>query len=290
MKFVACLEWFGDYYETIRKMSMRQKYPPLFRSLYVSLVIGGMIAVLSGCAGYESHSGGYRPYAPQPSAITPLQHMGYTIQVGAFSVVEHAAHLADILASRGLDATWFKSESGLFKVRFGNFHTRNLAMREAVRLKASGIIEAFYIVAPKEYAVNRQAVLGGAGYLRDEIVQTTRHFIGTPYLWGGCSPDTGFDCSGLAMTAYQLNGLHLPRTSREQYAAGYPIAWNHLKKGDLVFFSGNQHGTVTHVGVYAGDGRFIHAPGKGKKIRMDSLSARYYRQRYIGARSYISGS
>jgi hypothetical protein len=290
MKSAVCLESSGDYYKTIPQMSMRQKYAVSRHPMFIPLMFVLLTAALSGCAGYESQPAGYRTYASRPPAVTHLQHMGYAIQAGAFSIAENAAHLADILTLKGLDATWFKSDAGLFKVRFGNFHTRNSALQEAKRLKASGIIEAYYIVSPEEYAVNRQATLGGAAYLRNELVQTTRSFIGVPYLWGGCSPDTGFDCSGLAMTVYQLNGLHLPRTSTEQYAAGYPVPQNHLKKGDLVFFSSNKWGTVTHVGVYAGNGRFIHAPGRGKKIRSDSLSARYYKQRFIGARSYLSKS
>ncbi len=144
----------------------------------------------------------------------------------------------------------------------------------------------FYIVSPSEYAVDRQFRLGDA-YLRDELVKTTMRFIDTPYLWGGSSVDTGFDCSGLTMTVYQLNGLNLPRNSQRQFDTGYPVHRDNLLKGDLVFFSSNKWGTVTHVGVYAGDNKFIHAPGRGKKIRTDSLSARYYNQRYVGARSYL---
>lgn len=242
-----------------------------------------LVVFLSGCGG------GYAPVRPTPASLPPqkrLQRMGYTIQVGAFALAGNAARLSDILSGHGLDATYFRAEDGLFKVRFGDFAAKEAARKEAERLKASGIIEVFYIVSPSEYAVDRQSTLGEA-YLRDELVKTTMRFIDTPYLWGGTSADTGFDCSGLTMTVYQLNGLNLPRNSRRQFETGHPVHRDNLMKGDLVFFSSNKWGTVTHVGVYAGDNKFIHAPGRGQKIRINSLSDRHYNQQYVGARSYL---
>jgi len=108
-----------------------------------------------------------------------------------------------------------------------------------------------------------------------------------PYLWGGTSVETGFDCSGLTMTVYQLNGIDLPRTSGEQFGTGAEVDEKDLRRGDLVFFATGKSGKVSHVGVYIGDGRFIHAPGRGKKIRSDVLANNYYRKRYLGARNYL---
>lgn len=245
-----------------------------------------LVVFLSGCGGGYAPS---RPLRPAPASLPPekrLQRMGYTIQVGAFAVAENAARFSDKLSGQGLDATYFKAEDGLFKVRFGDFAAKEDARKEAERLRASGVIEVFYIVSPSDYAASRQSRLGEA-YLRDELVKTTMRFIDTPYLWGGTSADTGFDCSGLTMTVYQLNGLNLPRNSRRQFETGYPVHRDNLMKGDLVFFSSNKWGTVTHVGIYAGDNKFIHAPGKGQKIRMNSLLDRRYNQQYVGARSYL---
>ena len=78
------------------------------------------------------------------------------------------------------------------------------------------------------------------------------------------------------MTVYQLNGLDLPRHSRTQYDAGDTIDRGDLQKGDLVFFATDGHGKVSHVGIYIGEGQFIHAPSRGKKIRIDSLSNEYF--------------
>jgi hypothetical protein len=214
-----------------------------------------------------------------------VPHLGYTIQAGAFVQVENAARLTRTLQQRGVDATYFVARQGLYKVRFGNFPTRELARTRAEEIRAAGIIEEFYLVAPEEYPAARREELGEA-YLREELVRSARSFLGVPYLWGGTSSDTGFDCSGLTMTVYQLNGFDLPRTSREQFITGNPVDRSSLEKGDLIFFA-KQEGKVSHVGIYAGGGQFIHAAGTGKRIRVDSLSHDYFRRSYLGARSYL---
>jgi len=89
------------------------------------------------------------------------------------------------------------------------------------------------------------------------------------------------------MTAYHLNGLNLPRSSKEQYKAGVPVKGSQLLRGDLVFFASSRGQNVSHVGIYAGDNTFIHAPGRGKKVRIDLLSNRYFKSRYVGARTYL---
>jgi cell wall-associated NlpC family hydrolase len=89
------------------------------------------------------------------------------------------------------------------------------------------------------------------------------------------------------MTIYQLNGLDLPRTSREQFVTGIPVDRSSLEKGDLIFFATKGRGRVTHVGIYAGNGLFIHAPKSGRNIRTESLSTKYFRRTYVGARSYL---
>ncbi|MDI6616495.1 MAG: C40 family peptidase, partial [Syntrophaceae bacterium] len=185
-----------------------------------------------------------------------------------------------------LDAYYFLYKQGLYKVRFGNFPTRELAAREAEILKAMGVIGEYYIVRPEEYAIAKRPPRDDP-FFRDEIVKTARSFLGVPYRWGGASADQGFDCSGLAMAIYRLNGLNLPRTSRQQYESGAAVGSGALAKGDLVFFDTRGKGEISHVGIYAGDGRFIHAPRSGKTVRTSSLSDSYYKNRYVGARTYL---
>jgi cell wall-associated NlpC family hydrolase len=212
--------------------------------------------------------------------------MGYSIQVGAFSRVDNAIRLTAVLENRGVDAYYFRHPTGLYKVRFGNFASRESALGEAERLQGAGIIDEYYIVSPEEYAVAREKSLG-KDYLRQELVVTAESFIGLPYRWGGSSVEEGFDCSGLTMAVYHLNGLNLPRSATEQYLAGVPVEQRELLQGDLVFFATSGGRKASHVGVYTGEGRFVHAPGEGKSIRTDRLGDRYYAARYLGARSYV---
>jgi cell wall-associated NlpC family hydrolase len=228
--------------------------------------------------------------APSPEKRTPspkeLPQLGYAIQVGAFSVVENAIRLTYSLNEKDLNAYYFVHESGLYKVRFGDFSTKEEARENAENLVASGVIEEFYIVSPTDYSVAKR-VSRGEAYLRDEIVSTAKSFIGVPYSWGGTSPQQGFDCSGLTLAVYKLNGLNLPRSSKDQFTVGTPISRSQLSKGDLVFFATSQGKKVTHVGIYTGEGRFIHAPGKDKRIRYDTLLRGYFKTHFLGARTYL---
>ena len=217
---------------------------------------------------------------------TPLQKMGYSIQVGAFNNLDNAVRLEQVLESRGIDAYYFRHESGLYKVRFGNHTTYKPARSEAERLQAQGLIDTFFIVFPEDYSA-AQIKKTGKGDLRSELVKTARRFIGIPYRWGGTTAKNGFDCSGLTMVSYRLNGLNLPRVSRSQYKAGRWVAKSKLRPGDLVFFATKGGKRVTHVGMYAGNGEFIHAPRTGKNVRVEKLSNKFFAKTYVGGRTYL---
>ena len=115
--------------------------------------------------------------------------------------------------------------------------------------------------------------------------------VGTPYRWGGNTPDSGFDCSGLIGYVYRdAAGVQLPRTNREMSALRAPqVARQHLQSGDLVFFATNGGGQVSHAGIYVGEGRFVHAPSAGGTVRLDSLNNSYWQQRYLDARRVLGG-
>jgi cell wall-associated NlpC family hydrolase len=121
-----------------------------------------------------------------------------------------------------------------------------------------------------------------------QVVSIALQYLGVPYVWGGSTP-SGFDCSGLTQYCYRQVGVSLPRTSQSQYQAGQHIARDRLdllRPGDLVFFGTNgDAGDVHHVGMYVGDGNYVHAPYTGAVVRVDSLNAR------ISSRSdYVGGS
>ena len=215
-----------------------------------------------------------------------LTKMGFSIQVGAFTQLNNAVYLEQSLARQGVDAYYFKHESGLYKVRFGNHSSYQEARDEAERLQQQGVIGRFFIVLPENYAAARIRQ-SGQGDLRSELVSTVRRFIGVPYRWGGEDRKNGFDCSGLTMVSYRLNGLNLPRNSRAQFKSGHYVAKKNLQKGDLVFFATKGGKRVTHVGMYIGNGKFIHAPRTGKTVRVAKLSSRFFKKTYVGGRSYL---
>jgi hypothetical protein len=215
--------------------------------------------------------------SPKPASPTPLPSIDYTIQVGAFSNMDNAVRFTEKLRKQDVNAYHFLHHSGLYKVRFGNFPSKKAAVDRAKALYSEGIIHDFYIVAPEKYPRDN---------LKDKIILTADSFIGVPYRWGGESAEEGFDCSGFTMTVYRLNGLDLPRSSRAQWTAGEFVIKGKLEKGNLVFFR-TTSSRISHVGIYDGNGRFIHAPGKGKKVRRSSLNSRYYKTHYAGARTYF---
>ena len=133
---------------------------------------------------------------------------------------------------------------------------------------------------------DRSTGAGGAA-LRKEVARSALGFLGRPYRWGGSSPETGLDCSGLTMAAYRLNGLALPRAAAEQFASGEVVSAGTLQQADLVFFATGRRSKPTHVGLYLGEGRFIHAPSSGDVVRIDELAGSYYQRTYLGARSYL---
>ncbi|MCU0561327.1 MAG: NlpC/P60 family protein [Desulfobacterales bacterium] len=241
-----------------------------------------LLLMLSGCGGQAR----LRPEPPPAKPKPVLPALRYTIQAGAFKKIDNAVRLTQRLLGQKLSAYHFIDDSGFYKVRIGNFPSRAEAVDRAERLKAARVVDEYFIIAPEDYAATRRETAGEA-QLRAEIIRTAERFIGVPYQWGGESTVSGFDCSGLTMVVYQLNGLDLPRTSREQWAAGNPVDERNLSKGDLVFFATRGGRNVSHVGIYLGDDRFLHAPRRGNAIQVASLAGDYYRTRYLGGRSYF---
>ena len=117
-----------------------------------------------------------------------------------------------------------------------------------------------------------------------ELVINAMGFLGVPYRRGGTNGDTGFDCSGFVRAIYeQTAGMILPRRAKEQAAAAQKIERADLQPGDLVFFN-TMRRAFSHVGIYVGDGNFIHSPKPGAEIRVESMSVAYWARRFDGAR------
>ncbi|WP_092878604.1 NlpC/P60 family protein [Izhakiella capsodis] len=127
--------------------------------------------------------------------------------------------------------------------------------------------------------------------VRAKVMAKLMHQLGKPYLWGGTSPKTGFDCSGLVWFAYKNQVKYsLPRTANEMFhfRDAKPVSRNRLQKGDLVFFHIKGHLGADHVGVYLGNGKFIQSPRTGEDIHISKLADNYWQRHYIGARRIMT--
>ena len=122
----------------------------------------------------------------------------------------------------------------------------------------------------------------------NEIINTAKSFLGTPYQWGGTSP-SGFDCSGFTQYVLAQNGKSIPRTSQEQFASGQAVDKSQLQAGDLVFYDWSGGTEATHVGIYEGNGKMIHAPHSGDVVKEVDFNS-YGQNVYLGARRYYKGT
>ena len=118
----------------------------------------------------------------------------------------------------------------------------------------------------------------------DTLAREARAQLGVPYRWGGADPKRGFDCSGLVAWVHSREGIVVPRTAAAQFAAAEKVDDRDLRPGDLVFFRlQSRGGEVSHVGIYTGARKFVHAPQTGRDVAEASLDDPYYRARYAGA-------
>ena len=126
---------------------------------------------------------------------------------------------------------------------------------------------------------------GGA----EDVLFRALGLVGTPYRYGGNTPDSGFDCSGLIGYVYRdAAGISLPRSTRELIGMRAPsVGRNALRSGDLLFFATGGGRRVSHAGIYVGEGRFVHAPSSGGTVRLDSLSNSYWTRAYLDAKRVL---
>jgi cell wall-associated NlpC family hydrolase len=231
-----------------------------------------------------------------PAAV--ISKLGYSIQVGAFSEVGNAERLTNRLQDQGIEAFYFKKENGLFAVRFGDFPTRKAAQRTAKQVATEQGIESYFIAPPLKGSLSptrkpglprRQSAAemkSGRDGMGNIAARTAERFVGIPYLWGGNTVVEGMDCSGFVRAVYNLCGVNIPRTSGEQFKVGRSVDRDDLADGDLVFFGSSDH-KISHVGIYVGSNRFVHAPRRGDEIKISSLEENSFTKRYVGARRYF---
>jgi hypothetical protein len=173
------------------------------------------------------------------------------------------------------------SHSGLKNRRGGIFVVITMIVIIVTFTHHSGInLDAGEPVDNKPLSVGEKVELK-----RGAIVRTALSLSGSPYRYGGTTP-AGFDCCGFVMYVYRRNGVMIPRTASAQYCDGRSINPDDLKKGDLVFFNIRGKG-VSHVGLYIGDGKFIHSPVPGRRVSVERLEWQYWKRRFLGAATYF---
>jgi hypothetical protein len=256
-------------------------------------------------------------HAAKAAGITRL---GHAIQMGAFADVKNAERFTARLQAKGIEAFYFRKDNGVYAVRFGDFPSWEKARAAAKRLVAERMIDSYYIAPPNNVVFSTPK---GPGWQKPPQVEihktspplqpvvpkeiaeipdskpqkdskdmgaiaarTAERFVGIPYRWGGDNVVEGMDCSGFVRAVYNLCGLSIPRTSRDQFKAGDLVAKDDLKDGDLVFF-GASADKINHVGIYVGGGRFVHAPRRGEEIRVTAVNESYFEKRFVGARRYF---
>ena len=147
---------------------------------------------------------------------------------------------------------------------------------------AAGVLIGL-LALPMAVAQDRVA----AAASRSDVVLQALSLLGTPYRYGGSQPELGLDCSGLVHHVFSsVFSWNLPRRSEEISAIGQPVSRAELQPGDLVFFNTLRR-AFSHVAIYIGDGRFIHAPAKSGRVRIEGLDDRYWATRFSGARRVI---
>ena len=119
-------------------------------------------------------------------------------------------------------------------------------------------------------------------------VALAKTLLGIPYRWAGADPARGFDCSGLVYYVFNQVQVRLPRMQRELFHRSEQVNVGDLQPGDLLFF--NTFAKLSHVGIYIGEGRFIHAPRRGDSVSIASMDSSYYKPRYAGARRVASAA
>jgi len=284
-----------------------------YQRLLITLLIITLSAAV-GCASPAGNRSGTQSHGSGVKYGKGVSRLGHTIQMGAFADVKNAERFTARLQAKGIEAFYFRKDSGIYAVRFGDYASKQKARVVAQQLVKDGLISGFYIAPPDEVVFGSTQPAGGSSDTRlpsyqaakpPEIrepsttitspdrrdmgfiaARTAERFIGIPYQWGGNTVADGLDCSGFVRAVYNLCGVSIPRTSREQYKAGSPVTRDDLKDGDLLFF-GASASSINHVGIYVGNGKFVHAPKRGEEIKTAALDESYFERRFVGARRYF---
>lgn len=183
----------------------------------------------------------------------------------------------------GFNTQWYKV---IYGNQIGYIRSDYLHLTEIPYENNDSAKKPLFFVDGKSTGVTPSAsALNGSTSLAGKIIATAKKYIGVPYLWGGTTPK-GFDCSGFVQYVLKQHGISIPRTTTEQYTVGKYVSKSNLKPGDLVFLQNTYREGISHVGIYVGDGKMIHA-SSSKGVVISDLSTSYYVKHYYGARRIL---
>ena len=152
-----------------------------------------------------------------------------------------------------------------------------IAKKTLLAVLSTAVVVVSGAYSPTAQATSSFSIFG------KEVVLSARQHLGLPYVWGGEDPNRGFDCSGLIKFTFQEFDIKLPHRADLQFNYGEQVSRSNLEAGDVVFFATGGY-PIGHVGIYVGEGQFIHAPRSGKPVQVDTISKGYYSSRFVGAR------
>jgi len=165
---------------------------------------------------------------------------------------------------------------------------QDVILKSATTLSTKKTIKIPKRVTVSSQSYSRGGFTGGAAFAEGDLsllMETAYNQIGKPYVWGGNGPNV-FDCSGFTVYCYKAIGVTLPRVAEDQAKVGAAVSKENLKPGDLIFFNTNGK-NISHVGMYVGNGEFIHASSGSGCITVSQLSNSYYTRTYVGARRIL---
>ena len=182
------------------------------------------------------------------------------------------------------DLTGYISKSLISEEPVETVTSRGNIERELISEKETNTIESSEL---QENIESNEEITISSSNKGNEVVTYAKKYIGYDYVSGGSSPKTGFDCSGLTYYVYNSFGYLMGRTCTAQAKMGNSVSRENLSEGDLIFFNNGANGSIGHVGIYVGDGQFIHAANSRKGVRIDTINSGYYNKYYYTARRII---
>lgn len=278
--------------------------------VYQSTAVGLDPRLLVAISGAETSFGNYgpsqrihNPFGMGPGIVYPTwddsiaaaaRNLGGSLYKGSglVTIAQIQRRWAPLGAGNdptNLNSHWYRNVSRYYSELGGDPNGTVFTDRAASQIAipvAPGVAPGIQgtVAAPTAYGPATD-VPGGGRNTGPAAVQLAVSFLGTRYQWGGTSPRTGFDCSGLVQYVYRKQGVTLPRVAAQQARVGTPIAPEQLQPGDAIFFA-DRTGYVHHEGMYVGKGFFVHAPHTGDVVKISSLYEPYYATQYAGARRY----